>query len=88
MGKHKEADPPCLKKYGVPLYSAAWLPYKQRRSKLQSTEDQGEEKEQITDDEYCVVLAGGGGEGRCGIPNAILLSRFDFSSNSLSPQPV
>uniref|UniRef100_A0A2P2KSL5 Uncharacterized protein n=1 Tax=Rhizophora mucronata TaxID=61149 RepID=A0A2P2KSL5_RHIMU len=38
--------------------------------------------------DHYVVLAGGGGEGRSGIPNAVVLARFDFASNSLSPQPV
>ncbi|XP_050234935.1 SEC12-like protein 2 [Mercurialis annua] len=70
-----------LQKYGVPFYSAAWFPYKQVRSKLKSQSDDDHP------DEYYVVLAGGGGEGRSGIPNAVVLSRFDFASNSLSSQP-
>lgn len=37
---------------------------------------------------YYVVLAGGGGAGNSGIRNAVLLSHFDFASNSLSDQPV
>ncbi|KAL9453401.1 hypothetical protein AB3S75_009077 [Citrus x aurantiifolia] len=37
---------------------------------------------------YCVVLTGGGGAGNSGIRNAVLLSHFDFASNSLSDQPV
>lgn len=35
-----------------------------------------------------LVFAGGGGEGRSGIPNALLLALFEPSSNSLSDQPV
>ncbi|XP_061987599.1 SEC12-like protein 2 isoform X2 [Populus nigra] len=97
MGKKKETDPPALQKYGVPLYSAAWLPLKFRHedhdSSKQHEREQDKDREEITHAsassyEYYVVLAGGGGEGRSGIPNAVLLSRFDFSSNSLSPQPV
>ncbi|KAH8496023.1 hypothetical protein H0E87_018996 [Populus deltoides] len=105
MGKSREADPQSLQKYGVPLYSAAWLPYKELRSKLQPRDDhvdsskqqeqqqQEEEEEKIpkpsaSSHEHYVVLAGGGGEGSSGIPNAVLLSCFDFSSNSLSSQPV
>ncbi|CAK7326740.1 unnamed protein product [Dovyalis caffra] len=100
MGKTEEADPQSLQKYGVPLFSAAWLPYKEVRSNLQShhddvdsSEQQEQEKEETPEAssssyEYYVVLAGGGGEGSSGIPNAVLLSRFDFSSNSLSSQPI
>ncbi|XP_011023488.1 PREDICTED: SEC12-like protein 2 isoform X1 [Populus euphratica] len=97
MGKKKETDPPALQKYGVPLYSAAWLPLQFRHedhdSSKQHEREQDKDKEEITHAsassyEYYVVLAGGGGEGRSGIPNAVLLSHFDFSSNSLSPQPV
>ncbi|KAG6765936.1 hypothetical protein POTOM_029997 [Populus tomentosa] len=95
MGKKKETDPPALQKYGVPLYSAAWLPLQFRHEDHDSSKqhEQDKDREEITHAsassyEYYVVLAGGGGEGRSGIPNAVLLSRFDFSSNSLSPQPV
>lgn len=35
-----------------------------------------------------VVLAGGGGEGNIGIPNALLISQFDVNSNSLCDDPV
>lgn len=102
MGKGKKPDPPSLQKYGVPFYSAAWVPYKEVRSKLQpqdphhpddKDEDSGKENpppasQQEIADQYYLVLAGGGGEGRSGIPNAIVLSHFDFASNSLSAQPV
>lgn len=37
---------------------------------------------------YYVAAAGGGGEGRSGISNALILARFDFESRSLSDQPV
>ncbi|KAJ6431715.1 hypothetical protein OIU84_019070 [Salix udensis] len=102
MGKSREADSQSLQKYGVPLYSAAWLPYKELRSNLPSHDDyvdsskqqeQQQQEEEIPDPsasshEYYVILAGGGGEGSSGIPNAVLLSCFDFSSNSLSSEPV
>ncbi|KAJ4709731.1 SEC12-like protein 2 [Melia azedarach] len=93
-----------LQKYGVPLYGAGWVPYDHVRSKLkpedkkEEEEDQnGSEDEAVTDksdeissssNDYYVVLTGGGGEGRSGIRNAVLLSHFDFTSNSLSDQPV
>lgn len=58
-------------------------------------EDQhGSKDEAVTDKSddirgnYYVVLAGGGGAGNSGIRNAVLLSHFDFASNSLSDQPV
>ncbi|MFS7889154.1 putative WD40/YVTN repeat-like-containing domain superfamily [Helianthus anomalus] len=35
-----------------------------------------------------VIFAGGGGESRCGIPNALVISLCDSASNSLSDQPV
>ncbi|XP_023547354.1 SEC12-like protein 2 [Cucurbita pepo subsp. pepo] len=37
---------------------------------------------------YYVAAAGGGGEGRSGISNALILAHFDFESRSLSDQPV
>ena len=37
---------------------------------------------------YYVAAAGGGGEGRSGISNALILAHFDFESCSLSDQPV
>ena len=37
---------------------------------------------------HLLAIAGGGGEGSSGIPNAVLLSHFDLQSNSLSDQPV
>nr|QEE59968.1 prolactin regulatory element-binding protein [Betula platyphylla] len=98
MGKNKGPGPPNFQKYGVPFYSAAWVPYKSIKF------DQEEDREQSTDEvsggqksspapessaaQDYVVFAGGGGEGRSGIPNAVVLSRFDFASNALSDQPV
>ncbi|KAE8719273.1 SEC12-like protein 2 [Hibiscus syriacus] len=91
--------PSDLQKYGVPFYGAGWVPYNQVRSKLASKEKVEEDKKEEKDttpsnaDETAttlnyVVLAGGGGEGRSGIPNAIVVSHVDLASNSLSDQPV
>ncbi|KAF5727665.1 hypothetical protein HS088_TW22G01361 [Tripterygium wilfordii] len=101
MGKTKGPDPPCFQKYGVPFFGAAFVPYKDVRSKLSnlqedhrdsSTDENFDDKSaaltDTTDDGNYVVLAGGGGEGHSGIPNSILLASFDFDSNSLSAQPV
>nr|GFB41529.1 quinoprotein alcohol dehydrogenase-like superfamily [Tanacetum cinerariifolium] len=38
--------------------------------------------------DYYVVFGGGGGEGRSGIPNALVISRFHHGSNYLSDQPA
>lgn len=73
-------DDRSCRKYGVPLYGVAWVP----PSSLAVDAKDDEESSVIPH----VVLAGGGGEGRSGIPNALLLSAFDSDSNSLSDQPV
>ncbi|KAH6762921.1 hypothetical protein C2S52_020354 [Perilla frutescens var. hirtella] len=79
MGKGKQNDDELsCQKYGVPLYGAAWVP-----SAAKAKEDSG-----VDSVKRLVVLAGGGGEGHSGIPNALLLSAFDLESNSLSDQPV
>ncbi|XP_008782191.2 SEC12-like protein 2 [Phoenix dactylifera] len=39
-------------------------------------------------DRLLVALGGGGGEGRSGVPNALVISEFDLASRSLSDQPV
>ncbi|WCJ33552.1 Transducin/WD40 repeat-like superfamily protein [Euphorbia peplus] len=95
MGKNNRADPPSLQKYGIPFYSAAFVPYNQLRSRLQSQSSDQQDSDSATDspaqdltNEYYAVLAGGGGEGRSGIPNAAVVVHFDFAPNSLSPQPV
>ncbi|KAJ8769262.1 hypothetical protein K2173_002190 [Erythroxylum novogranatense] len=88
---------PNLQKYGIPFYAAAWAPYKEISSKLISKADDNDdrpsgESSSVGDGissqnsaQHFVVLAGGGGEGHNGIPNAVVLSLFDFASNSLSP---
>ncbi|GLT44997.1 hypothetical protein SLA2020_188650 [Shorea laevis] len=88
-----------LQKYGVPFYGASWVPYDHIRSKFSSQDKEEDDRtpskddnssppQGTTDPNNYVVFAGGGGEGRSGIPNAIVVSRFDFASNSLSEQPV
>ncbi|KAL2892634.1 SEC12-like protein 2 [Bienertia sinuspersici] len=74
-------------KYGVPLYGASWMPYNTIRSLQTPSDDVSADDSSVTSPEI-LVLAGGGGEGRSGIPNALLLSQFDSTSNSLSSQPV
>ncbi|CAH1443278.1 unnamed protein product [Lactuca virosa] len=55
---------------------------------LSSETESKREDEIVGDGSNYVVFAGGGGEGRSGIPNALVISLFDSSSNSLSDQPV
>ncbi|KAJ4840600.1 hypothetical protein Tsubulata_021435 [Turnera subulata] len=102
MGKQQPDPPLSLQKYGVPFYSAAWVPHFHLQSKLPSSSSSSSQDHDGDDNNsgggstttndapqpYYAVLAGGGGEGRSGIPNAVLLTRFDPASNSLSPQPV
>ncbi|KAI3685390.1 hypothetical protein L6452_34632 [Arctium lappa] len=73
------------KKYGVPFYGASFVP--RNAVKSFGTEPQGED-EVVVGGSHHVLFAGGGGEGRSGIPNALIISHFDSASNSLSDQPV
>ncbi|KAL6505807.1 hypothetical protein OROHE_023186 [Orobanche hederae] len=84
MGKGDKNDGELgCKKYGVPLYGAAWVPIATVK------EDSAAESENPSsyNGSRHVVLAGGGGEGHSGIPNSLLLSAFDFESTSLSDEP-
>lgn len=71
--------------YGVPLYGASWVPANAIRS---ADPKSGDADESSSKPPECLVLAGGGGQGRNGIPNALLLSQFDSSANSLTSEPV
>ncbi|XP_042978252.1 SEC12-like protein 2 isoform X2 [Carya illinoinensis] len=103
MGRSKGLDTPNFQKYGVPFYSAAWVPFKSIRFEHESQgqeEDRNQSSDQISRadgsslapepsaDYNYIAFAGGGGEGRSGIPNAVVLARFDYTSNVLSNQPV
>ncbi|XP_078444288.1 SEC12-like protein 2 [Wolffia australiana] len=46
------------------------------------------EHDEIPRDELFLVLGGGGGEGRSGVPNVILIASYDLVSQSLSETPV
>ncbi|KAL8225549.1 hypothetical protein R6Q57_018106 [Mikania cordata] len=72
------------KKYGVPFYGASFVPRNAFRSSDTEPKD-GDDNEVVGD---YLVFSGGGGEGRSGIPNALVISLFDPASNSLSDQPV
>lgn len=77
------------RKYGIPLYGASWVPSNVASTRLHE-ESKDESSTSVTNSstQSYLVFAGGGGEGRSGIPNALLLALFEPSSNSLSDQPV
>ena len=74
-------------KYSLPLYSAAWVWYKILDPDPSTSNEVSNAKSKSARKSY-IVLAGGGGEGRSGIPNAVLLFDFDFTAKSLSNLPV
>ncbi|KAK7849393.1 sec12-like protein 2 [Quercus suber] len=77
-----------FQKYGLPLYSAAWVWYKLLDPDPDpSTSDEVSKSKSKSTQKNYIVLAGGGGEGRSGIPNAVLLVEFDFTAKSLSNLP-
>jgi len=65
------------------LYSVGWVLIR-FKDRVRS----GDNGEVSNSTQYYVVSAGGGGEGRSGIPNAVLISSFDSDTNSLSDLPV
>uniref|UniRef100_A0A7N2KWP3 Uncharacterized protein n=1 Tax=Quercus lobata TaxID=97700 RepID=A0A7N2KWP3_QUELO len=84
-----------FQKYGLPLYAAAWVWYKLLDPDPDpdpdpgpSTSDEISNAKSKSAQKSYIVLAGGGGEGRSGIPNAVLLVEFDFTAKSLSNLPV
>lgn len=71
--------------YGFGLYGAAWVPPSAAVKEDSATESETPASSNVN---RHVVLAGGGGEGRHGNRNALLISSFDSQSNSLADQPV
>ncbi|MFS7891009.1 putative transcription factor WD40-like family [Helianthus anomalus] len=72
------------KKYGVPCCGASFIPHNALKS---SGTDAKKKDKKILVTNY-VIFAAGSGEGRSGIPNALVISLVDSASNSLSDQPV
>ncbi|XP_071737731.1 SEC12-like protein 2 [Rutidosis leptorrhynchoides] len=72
------------KKYGVPFYGASFVP----QTAFRSCDTNEKDKNEIENEKKFVIFGGGGGEGRSGIPNALVVTQFDSLSNSLSDQPV
>ncbi|KAL8142059.1 hypothetical protein V2J09_015091 [Rumex salicifolius] len=84
-------DPSNSQKYGVPIYGSSWVPDGVLRSGSDDKKpsDDGEAPASAESEaQRYILLAGGGGEGRSGIPNALLLAHFDYASNSLSDDLV
>jgi prolactin regulatory element-binding protein len=82
------------KKYGVPLYSAGWLKNNGKgKTKIEDRNQDGDPDRSSSEvsnaeSQKYVVLAGGGGEGRSGIPNAVFIVNFDSAANVLFDDPV
>ncbi|CAN7002784.1 unnamed protein product [Brassica oleracea var. botrytis] len=72
-------QPSNTQTYGFPIYAADWIPEETVRSKIDKDQDNSRS---------CIVLAGGGGEGRSGIKNVILICRVDLDTKSLFEQPL
>lgn len=90
MGK-SSGDIQNCKKYGVPLYGAAWVPSGALGSIPNSSRSGDDDSTSLPPSNIIgnhVLLAGGGGEGSSGIPNTLLISKYDSESNYLSDEPV
>nr|CAD1838109.1 unnamed protein product [Ananas comosus var. bracteatus] len=103
MARGRREIPPCSKTYGFPIYCAAWVPLSQisaAAAAAAADDDHDDDKRgegggggdpslpRHKGDRLLVTLGGGGGEGRSGVPNALVVSHFDLPSRSLSDQPV
>nr|GFA61780.1 sec12-like protein 2 [Tanacetum cinerariifolium] len=73
------------KKYGVPFYGVSFVP--QNALKSSDTDVKKEDEQGSSNGTNYVIFSGGGGEGRSGILNALVISSFDSATNSLSDQP-
>lgn len=80
------------KNYGVPLYGAGWVPSCALGSVTDSAKsEEGDDSTSLPPASSVanhIFLAGGGGKGRSGIPNALLISKYDPESDNLSDEPV
>ncbi|KAJ1686082.1 hypothetical protein LUZ63_017472 [Rhynchospora breviuscula] len=101
MARGRREIEPCSKTYGFPIYCAGWVPFSHIATSSASPENENENEgddkgdsasataaASDASDKLLVAIGGGGGEGRSGVPNALVISGFDFPSRSLSDEPV
>ncbi|KAK9106110.1 hypothetical protein Scep_022954 [Stephania cephalantha] len=72
-------------KYGIPIYGASWIP---KQNRFEEETESTHQQQSPSSSSPLLVFCGGGGEGRSGIPNSLLIAQFDSNSSTLSPDPV
>ena len=72
----------CSKKYGQPLFAGAWVVPMRGKEDADGDGDAGGAAEPV--EEGVVVLAGGGGNQRSGVPNSLLVVKYNFDSTVLT----
>ncbi|KAK9115329.1 hypothetical protein Syun_022126 [Stephania yunnanensis] len=71
-------------KYGIPIYGASWIP---KQNRFEEETESTHQQQSPSSSSPLLVFCGGGGEGRSGIPNSLLIAQFDSNSSTLSPDP-
>ncbi|GLJ25316.1 hypothetical protein SUGI_0484610 [Cryptomeria japonica] len=74
-------DEKTLKRYRFPIFSASWSKYENSQSKEEDQENKNEKKK--GQGKY-IIMSGGGGEGRTGVENGLILARYDLENEELS----
>lgn len=81
MLKYSMGDDRTFKRYRFPLFAAYWLKFEFPQSKK---EDQENKNEKTKDPFKYIIMSGGGGEGRTGVENGLILARYDLENDELS----
>lgn len=75
------------RKFDVPLFCGAWAPKKVKgrggAEKGDGEASDGPSAKNVGSDVGCVILAGGGGEGKHGVKNRIVVAQYSFSDAEL-----